>query len=404
MTMSRRFWFIRTISTLVAGAALGGAAVAQVALSSAPAASAAYKRDYSFDSTHGSTPNAQLLQTRSGKFYGTTQNGGAYGVGTVFKFDPAANTSTVIHSFIQDGADGFQPVGNLIEDEDGEVYGTTSLGGAYSSGTVFRLSGDAAYQVVHAFKGDATDGAQSYSALLLARNGGLYGTTSFGGANGQGCVFRLASGGNVTILHSFAGPDGSIPQEGLTLGPDGALYGTTVSGGANDAGTIYKVTTAGAFTSLYSVNPSVEGVHPSHLTLARNGEFYATTPAGGSSNGGTVFSMNLAGRVTVLHDFNQGTAEGDSPSWLIQANDGNFWGVNANFGSDQVGTVFKMTPAGLVTTVHRFAPGSAATPNDGRQALAPPMQARSGVLYGLTSLGGIAGLPGYGTIYQITNP
>ena len=177
---------IRSIAALVAGAALSCAAAAQVTLSGLRVAPVAYKTDYSFDLSHGSTPAAQLLQTKSGRYYGSTQNGGAHGSGAVFQFDPSTSRIRVLHSFIQDGHDGIQPIGNLVEDEEGAIYGTTSLGGAYFNGTVFRMSDDGAYQVVHAFQGGPTDGMQSYSALVKGRDGFFYGTTSFGGANGQG--------------------------------------------------------------------------------------------------------------------------------------------------------------------------------------------------------------------------
>jgi uncharacterized repeat protein (TIGR03803 family) len=358
----------------------------------------AYKTTAAFDQADGRGPASQLLQAGDGRFYGTTQYGGAYGQGALFQVDPATGRTRLLHSFIQDDTDGFQPVGNLVDGGDGYIYGTTSLGGAYFDGTVYRFSRDGRYQVLHAFQGGASDGMLSGSGLVVGRDGDLYGTTAFGGASGQGVVFRMTRAGVVTLLHSFSGADGQQPQWGLTAGHDGALYGTTNRGGVNDAGTAFRITPSGAFTTLHSMSPGIEGVYPSRLILARNGLFYGTTPNGGPSTGGTIFSMTPAGTVTVLHAFTQGTAGGDSPSWLMQADDGNLWGVTENFGSDQVGTLFRMSTSGAFATIHAFAAAS----GDGALPLAPPVQACNGVLYGMTSLGGIAGQPGYGTIYQVT--
>lgn len=404
-TTNMRRALVRHVPALMAAVAVSGAAHAQVSVDGFARTATIYKTTGSFDSAHGTGPTAQLLQTGDGRFYGTTQYGGAYGQGALFQVDPATGKTKLLHSFIQDDTDGFQPIGNLVEGGDGFIYGTTSLGGAYFDGTVYRISASGGqYQVLHAFQGGATDGMESDSALVAGADGNFYGTTAFGGASGQGVVFKMTRNGSVTLLHSFAGADGEQPQWGLTVGRDGALYGTTNRGGLDDSGTVFRITLAGAFTTLHSMSPGIDGVYPSHLLLARNGLFYGTTADGGPSTGGTVFSMSAAGAVTVLHSFTQGTAGGDSPSWLMQAADGDLWGVTENFGSDQLGTLFKMTTAGTFTTVHVFAPSSVAHPNDGRQPLAPPMQACNGVLYGMTSLGGIPGQPGYGTIYQVTNP
>ncbi len=366
-----------------------------------------YETLLSFDTTTGTTPSSELVQGQEKHFYGTTQMGGAYSVGTVFRMG-ANGQATVLHSFIQNGQDGFLPAAGLILSRDGDLYGTTPLGGAYFSGTVFRISRKGVYSVVHSFQGGPTDGNQSYAPLVQTEDGRLFGTTSFGGANDMGCVFQLTRQGVFSIVHSFDGTDGTFPQYGLTLARDGSLYGTTVRGGDSNSGTIYRIDRHGAFSVLYSFEPAITGASPTRLIQARNGHFYGVATMGGTPaspgvfGGGTVFRMTASGSVTVLHTFTQGAAEGDYPTGIVQARDGNFYGANANFGGNQLGTLFRMTPSGALTVIHAFSPGSARYPNDGAQPLAPPIEASNGNLYGTTTVGGMSGIvPGYGTVYRV---
>jgi uncharacterized repeat protein (TIGR03803 family) len=148
-------------------------------------------------------------------------------------------------------------------------------------------------------------------------NGNFYGTTPFGGANSAGTVFQVTPAGALTTIYNFCSvgtkcTDGATPQAALTVGSDGSLYGTTSLGGANNAGTVFKITTGGALTTLFSFNGTTNGSTPlGALVQAGNGNLYGTTLAGGANNDGTVFEITCGGSLTTLHSFN-GT-DGVSP-------------------------------------------------------------------------------------------
>ncbi|HZQ69176.1 MAG TPA: choice-of-anchor tandem repeat GloVer-containing protein [Terriglobales bacterium] len=198
---------------------------------------------YSFAGTpDGSIPAGDLVRDKSGNLYGSTQAGGTFNNGTVFKLDPTGK-ETVLYSFVG-GQDGITPVGGLVHDNAGTLYGTTYLGGAFGFGTVFRLDAIGKFTVLHSFAGEPTDGASSFAGLILDRAGNLYGTTQAGGASNNGTVFKLDTmTGRETVLHSFAGgaTDGRCPEAGLIRDKAGNLYGTTTGGGASDSGTIFKL-------------------------------------------------------------------------------------------------------------------------------------------------------------------
>lgn len=359
-----------------------------------------YSTRFSFDVAKGSMPGAPLLQAQDGDLYGTTQSGGMNNVGVLFRMKPNGQV-TVLHTFVQDGADGYLPAAGLMQDDNGDIWGTTSGGGTLFSGTVFRWSKQGAYSVVHSFDGGAGFGFSS-APLVQGRDGKLYGTASFGGDFAQGCIFRMSKSGSYSVIHSLSGAEGNIPQYGLVRADDGNFYGTTVRGGDGDCGTVFRISQSGAFARIYSFEAGTTGAAPTLLIQARNGKLYGAAAMGGPSSGGTLFSLSTSGAITVLHAFTPGTAEGDYPTGLIEADDGNFYGTNANFFSDQLGAVFRMKPNGKVKVLHRFAPGSAAFPDDGAQPLAPPTQVKNGALFGTASLGGMSGIaPGYGTIYRI---
>ncbi len=202
----------------------------------------------------GWEPYAGLLMAGAGTFYGTTMYGGNYGNGTVFKLFQSGGVwkLKIIHSFAG-GSDGYEPLGTLIRDKNGALYGTTYAGGTYDVGTVFELSpagGKWTESVLHIFQFDngSNDGNNPIAGLRWAPSGTLYGTTSEGGTPGYpgvGIVFELTQSGGVwteTILHSFEGnADGSYPQGGVTLDKNGALYGTTEIGGTDNLGTVWKI-------------------------------------------------------------------------------------------------------------------------------------------------------------------
>jgi uncharacterized repeat protein (TIGR03803 family) len=186
-----------------------------------------------------------VIQATDGSFYGTTLQGGASGVGTVFKLD-GAGTMTTLHSFTgftgDDGAYPAYPYTGVIQATDGSFYGTTLQGGASDVGTVFKLDGAGTLTTLHSFTGGG-DGGTPYAGVIQATDGSFYGTTFHGGASGGGTVFKLDAAGTLTTLHSFtSGSDGANPVAGVIQATDGSFYGTTLQGGASGGGTVFRLT------------------------------------------------------------------------------------------------------------------------------------------------------------------
>ena len=201
---------------------------------------------YNFNAADGLNPKSGLVRDKEGNLYGTTSYGGASHGGTVFKVDTAGR-ETVLHIFT--GPDGIGPSAGLVRDKEGNLYGTTggggvSGGGLSGEGTVFRLDTAGRESVLHSFTGP--DGANPIAGLIRDEAGNLYGTTAFGGflncaGTGCGVVFKLDPAGNETVLHSFTWPDGAFPFAGLVQDKAGNLYGTTTDGGASGFGTVFTL-------------------------------------------------------------------------------------------------------------------------------------------------------------------
>jgi len=278
---------------------------------------------HNFDFADGSHPNA-VVQASDGNFYGTAWTGGAssacssYGCGTVFKIT-AGGTLTTLHSFAA-GSDGSGPLSWLVQASNGNLYGTTRTpphgeGGAYGYGTVFEITPSGKLTTLHSF--DGTDGAYPYAGLVQATDGNLYGTTTNGGANnictsGCGTIFKITLAGAFTTLYSFCSQphcaDGAGPY-GLVQATDGNFYGATAGGGASSAcgtegcGTVFKITPGGTLTTLHNFG-GTDGDVPLDLVQATNGTFYGTANGGASGNCsdnpvngengcGTVFSLSV---------------------------------------------------------------------------------------------------------------
>jgi uncharacterized repeat protein (TIGR03803 family) len=270
------------------------------------------------------------------------------------------------------------PVGGLIEADDGNFYGVTSSGGVNhcfqvpqaggNCGTVFKMTPSGTITILYSFGEAPSDGVTPMAPLLQASDGNFYGTTINGGANACtttnatnncGTIFRTMPTGETSVLHSFGATlsDGIAPMSALVEGVDGALYGTTVSGGRGNCsaifgcGTIYKITPAGTLTIVhaFALTNTENGYGPRQLILASDGDFYGTTRSGGANvaePGGTVFKLTPAGALTTLHTFGPVSTKAHSPEeGLVEGNDGAFYGVTTY--SDAFagqGTVFKLVP------------------------------------------------------------
>ena len=330
---------------------------------------------HAFDGSDGSAPVAALVQASDGFLYGTTSEGGASGLGTVFRIDRGGRTR-VLHSF--DGlTTGASPKAALTEATDGMLYGTTFLGGAGGSGTVFRIDGSGAITVLHAFDYWST-GASSWAALIQARDGLLYGTTSAGGTFGQGVLFSIDTGGNLRVLHSFEAQTGYGPVAGVIQARDGHLYGTTFLGGTYGAGTVFRADSAGAVTVLRSFEPTNDGGGPwAPLIEGRDGALYGVTTSGGGRGLGTAFRFDLTGALVVLHSFELSTTGKDHYGALLEVSAGVFYGTGSRGGKFGPGAIFQISSAGDAGVLHAFKPGVGALP------LAALMQASDGEFYGV---------------------
>jgi uncharacterized repeat protein (TIGR03803 family) len=357
-----RSW-ISKVCRRVAGAALALAIMLVPAfLATGSAHGQTYKEKVliQFSGTNGWYPYAGLVQDAQGNLYGTTAGGGYYGTGNVFKLDTSGN-ETMLYSFNYPGTgDGETPEAGLVLDAQGNLYGTTYQGGANFRGTVFKLDTSGNETLLYSFTGTGGDGAYPYAGLVLDAQGNLYGTTYYGGlgncndkvAVGCGVVFKLDTSGNETVLYSFTGTggDGKYPYAGLVLDAQGNLYGTTYQGGANF--------------------------------------------------GGTVFKLDTTGKETVLYSFGSTRGDGVGPgAGLVLDAQGNLYGTTFQGGGtgcmgSGCGTVFKVDASGKETVLYSFT----GTGGDGENPVAVLVRDAQGNLYGTTEYGGASYV---GTVFEL---
>jgi uncharacterized repeat protein (TIGR03803 family) len=257
----------------------------------------------------GTDPFASLIIDNAGSLYGTTSLGGnlecgSYGCGTVFKLTPNKKgdfKERVLYRFGSHPGDGESPYAGLIFDNAGNLYGTTFAGGDYGHGTVFELTASGKEKVLYSFGSYRGDGLDPAGGLIFDSAGNLYGTTSEGGAYTVGTVFELTADGTEKILYSFGSQsgDGENPQAGLVIDANGNLFGTTYDGGAYYKGSVFVLTAAGTEKVLYSFGSQAgDGNYPeAGLTLDKNGDLYGTAKLGGidclgAYGCGTVFKID----------------------------------------------------------------------------------------------------------------
>jgi uncharacterized repeat protein (TIGR03803 family) len=317
----------------------------------------------------GEDPFGALMLDASGNLYGTTIfggggtgcNNGSDGCGTVFKLAPDG-AETVLYAF-QGGSDGFQPGSNVVMDQGGNLYGTTSAGGTFSSGcgsdgcgTIFEVQPNGTKITLYQFQG-GTDGAAPNGPLIADSSGNLYGTTDGGGGcalGGCGTVFEVTPGGQESILYAFqGGADGFGPQGGVTMDTAGNLYGTTEAGGAESCcGVVFEVPAGGGSESvLYSFRGGSDGQWPvAGVVRESKGNLYGTTEAGGGDRCkralfgdgcGTVFKLTPRGKETVLYSFHG--KHGELPvAPLLLGKNGALYGTTPDGGADQDGVAFEL--------------------------------------------------------------
>ncbi len=315
---------------------------------------------YSFQgSPDGADPLGALVLDKEGNLYGVTGEGGARFYGTVFELTPQG-TETILHSFGPNGGDGYDPLAGVVRDKKGNLYGTSIYGGAYGGGTVFKLTPSGSETILFSFGANGTDGYSPTAPVVLDKKGNLYGTTAKGGPHGAGTVFKLTRKGSETILHSFdaAIGDGSEPSGGVVLDKEGNLYGTTEFGGAYGCGNGYGC--------------------------------------------GTVFKLTPKGKETILHSFNNNGTDGFYPlGGVVMDKNGNLYGTTLYGGAYSCfgygcGTVFELTPPGTETILYSLNRDNG---TDGFNPFAGLVRDETGNLYGTTFFGGAYS---DGTVFEVT--
>jgi uncharacterized repeat protein (TIGR03803 family) len=368
----------------------------------------------SFNGTNGGSPDMMsLIQSRDGSLYGTTEQGGiddcemVVGCGTIFKITQDDQLISLYQFCSQPNCrDGDRPVGGLLIDEDGYFYGATVEGGNEGClggcGTIFRISPLGKLNTLYSFCPPGLcpgDGSSPEAALVQGIDGNLYGAADSGGngtcTDGCGTIFRINLPDKLTMLYSFCSQpnctDGKNPN-GLVQASDGNFYGTTKGGGTGPGGTVFRISPTGTEKTLYnfcSQRNCTDGWAPeAGLVQGIDGNFYGTTTSGGTHVlDGTVFKITPSGTLTTLYSFCSlpNCEDGSGPiAGLIQATDGNFYGTTSRGGNPTCaapygcGTVFQISPEGVLTTLHKF------DLSDGAEPLGGLLQATNGNIYGTT--------------------
>jgi uncharacterized repeat protein (TIGR03803 family) len=376
---------------------------------------------FSFSGTNGIEPEGTLVQAPNGDLYGTTRETtatsggnwgfGAYGHGTVFRITTNGVLTTIAH-FTSTNANGAYPRAGLIFGRDGNLYGTTTGGGASGLGTVFRVTPTGGLTILASFGG--TNGSAPISALLEGGSNVFYGTTFSGGLRKSpvevvagladcGTIFTIASSGHLKPLLFFDGTNGANPRTGLIRGKDGISYGTTSFGGPDKMppteytrggfGTVFKLSADGTLSTLVTFN-GYNGKGCNAVQQNADGTLYGISPDGGATNtanpyeeyswqpfsgSGTIFRISAIGTVETLVLFRG--PNGSNPASLTLGKDGSLYGTTAGGGAHNFGTIFRLEPNGKFTTLYSFTEDSGSFPSP----FSSLVQGADGNLYGTTS-------------------
>jgi uncharacterized repeat protein (TIGR03803 family) len=341
---------------------------------------------FSFEAQDGAHPQCLKLEKASdGKLYGMTYEGGRYGYGVIFSFDPSNLSYTKLKDF--DIITGAFPNGSLIQASDGKLYGMTPYGGSNGYGVIFSFDPSTSmYAKLKDF--DNTTGANPNGSLVQASDGKLYGMTSGGGSSNYGVIFSFdLFHSTYTKLKDFDNTIGGLPNGSLIQASDGKLYGVTSGGGNYGSGVIFSFD---PFSSTYNKLKDLENKaapYPnSSLMEASDGKLYGMTDYGGSFSFGFIFSFDPAtSTYAKLKDF--GIGMGGYPlGTLIQMPDGKLYGVTASGGSCGHGVIFSFDPSdSIYTTLKDFGSNNTGTSMHGSL-----IQASDGKFYGMTYNGGIS--------------
>jgi uncharacterized repeat protein (TIGR03803 family) len=350
----------------------------------------------------GARPMTGVIEASDGWLYGTTWTGGANAKGIIFKVQKSGAGYTILRAFGAESAG--QPPRELFEAADGRLYGTTFDGGDYGVGVVYRIAKDgSAFQVIKHFGSITNDGANPRAGVMQASDGRLYGTTANGGPSANGTVFSLwPDGSDYRLIVNFATAiEGRGPYGTVCESRHGVLYGTTYAGGTGGRGAIYRVNKDGTgYVRLASFGAfsSSPGFPDGTLVQGQDGFLYGMNSLGGQAGGGSVFRFTTnatLGFSTIKH-LGVNPADGARPNaGVVQGPDGTLYGTTAYGGTAGRGAVFRIQPdgSGYATLLScQFSGG------DGQLAEAPMIRGSDGMLYGTCSYGGTYGI---GTVFRV---
>jgi uncharacterized repeat protein (TIGR03803 family) len=333
----------------------------------------------------------------------------------------SSQSFAVLQNF--NNANGRRPVTPPILASDGNLYGATLNGGAYSRGVIYKLTPQNQLSTFYTFcsQTNCADGSFPEFGPFQGKDGNLYGTTSNGGANNLGEVYKLTLNGEITVLHSFCLCESGWNPNSLVEDGQGGFYGTTQQSGANGDGAVFHLSAQNQLTTIYSfcdsqascVNAWDNTGTALPLILAPDGNIYGITTTGGhryltcAGDGcGTVFKITPQGEFSLVYSFCSldHCADGGQPLWMILGSDGNFYGTTTlgGFGTGSGGTVFQLTTSGVLNILHSFTGGQSST------GYAPYdlIEGANGTLYGITFYGGnqepACSKDGCGTVFSLT--
>lgn len=374
--------------------------------------------------TRQTNPNA-LVQEANGNLAGTSSLNGATDLGMIFEITPEGSQLASYSFCPRSGChDGESPLGPLLLAANGNVYGTTYFGGTGTycpqsnwCGTLFEITPGGKFTTIYNFcsLANCADGAHPAGPLVEGRYGNVYGIAEYGGT-GAGCpanygwcgtVFEITPSNELSTVYNFCSQtncaDGTGENAYLALGTDGNFYGTTWGALNTINSTFFRLTPSGTFKTLTVFNGTSDGLYPWGVVQGNDGNFYGTTWEAGAYTGGVVFRVTPGGKLTVLYNFCSQTNCPDgykTGAGLILGSDGNFYGTTIAGGSANYGTIFQITPAGQLTTLHSFC--SQSNCSDGSNPSTALLQYTDGTFYGATNFGGNSACDYCGIVYSLS--
>lgn len=308
-----------------------------------------------------------MVRGSDGRMYGA-QSGGGYTAGLMFRLTPGGKFTELRRFDFHDG--GPVAPNGLVESSNGHFYGTSYRGGKFGGGSIFRMNRHGDVTVLYSFSGHDGGPCKHPTKLIEASDGNFYGVTYRGGHAGQGCTYRMTQGGEVTILHEFDdadGVDGASPIAQLVEASDGLLYGTTSEGGRNHVGTVFRMNRHGFLQVIHAFDApeGAEKLYPtftSGLVVGPDGQLYFTADSGSLTDSGSIYRLGLDRSLTSVYHFD--VATGAAPRGnLHMGPDGTISGVTLGGTPDDRGNAYQWSPQVGFRELHRFSQDEEGSPS-----------------------------------------